>query len=197
MKIVSTEKFIEKLGIEVYPITIIKFLLNKRRILSYFNRASNKNFELRGTKYLLDNSNCEMCQLKKDQNVLCRQHTSISRVMNGDNVGYDTDTGSYFFKNEIFKMVDSKLVIIYCPHPKLIKIIGEELTDSNVRKVNPITIEDPNLKLKDYKLISFSSNDLLETNMKCWFNDLFSIITLPEDRNFSNWCLVPNQSTNT
>jgi hypothetical protein len=197
MKIVSTEKFIEKLGIEVYPITIIKFLLNKRRILSYFNRASNKNFELRGTKYLLDNSDCEMCLLKKDQNVLCRQHTSISRVMNGDNVGYDTDTGSYFFKNEIFKMVDSKLVIIYCPHPKLIKIIGEELTDSNVRKVNPITIEDPNLKLKDYKLISFSSNDLLETNMKCWFNDLFSIITLPEDRNFSNWCLVPNQSTNT
>lgn len=197
MKIVSTEKFIEKLGIEVYPITIIKFLLNKRRILSYFNRASNKNFELRGTKYLLDNSNCEMCQLKKDQNVLCRQHTSISRVMNGDNVGYDTDTGSYFFKNEIFKMVDSKLVIIYCPHPKLIKIIGEELTDSNVRKVNPITIEDPNLKLKDYKMVSFSSNDLLETNMKCWFNDLFSIITLPEDRNFSNWCLIPNQSTNT
>jgi hypothetical protein len=197
MKIVSTEKFIEKLGIEVYPITIIKFLLNKRRILSYFNRASNKNFELRGTKYLLDNSNCEMCQLKKDQNVLCRQHTSISRVMNGDNVGYDTDTGSYFFKNEIFKMVDSKLVIIYCPHPKLIKIIGEELTDSNVRKVNPITIEDPNLKLKDYKMVSFSSNDLLETNMKCWFNDLFSIVTIPEDRNFSNWCLIPNQLSNT
>jgi hypothetical protein len=197
MKIVSTEKFIEKLGIEVYPITIIKFLLNKRRILSYFNRASNKNFELRGTKYLLDNSNCEMCQLKKDQNVLCRQHTSISRVMNGDNVGYDTDTGSYFFKNEIFKMVGSKLVIIYCPHPKLIKIIGEELTDSNVRKVNPITIEDPNLKLKDYKMVSFSSNDLLETNMKCWFNDLFSIVTIPEDRNFSNWCLIPNQLSNT
>ena len=197
MKIVSTEKFIEKLSIEVYPITIIKFLLNRRRILSYFNRASNKNFELRGTKYLLDNSNCEQCMLKKDQNILCRQHTSISRVMNGDNVGYDTDTGSYFFKNEIFKMVDSKLVIIYCPHPKLIKIIGEELTDSNVRKVNPITIEDPNLKLKDYKMVSFSSNDLLETNMKCWFNDLFSIVTIPEDRNFSNWCLIPNQLSNT
>lgn len=197
MKIVSTEKFIEKLGIEVYPITIIKFLLNRRRILSYFNRASNKNFELRGTKYLLDNSNCEMCNLKKEQNVLCRQHTSISRVMNGDNVGYDTDTGSYFFKNEIFKMVDNRLVIIYCPHPKLIKIIGEELTDANIRKVNPITIEDPNLKLKDYKMVNFSSNDLLETNMKCWFNDLFSIITIPEDRNFSNWCLVPNQSSNT
>jgi len=94
-------------------------------------------------------------------------------------------------------MVDSKLVIIYCPHPKLIKIIGEELTDSNVRKVNPITIEDPNLKLKDYKMVSFSSNDLLETNMKCWFNDLFSIVTIPEDRNFSNWCLIPNQLSNT
>jgi len=95
-------------------------------------------------------------------------------------------------------MMGDKLVIIYCPHPKLIKIIGEELTDSNIRKVNPITIEDPNLKIKEYsKIVNFSSNDLLETNMKCWFNDLFSIITIPEDRNFSNWCLVPNQSTNT
>ena len=55
MNVVSTEKFIEKLGIEVYPITIIKFLLNRKKILSYFNRAGSKNFELRGTKYLLDN----------------------------------------------------------------------------------------------------------------------------------------------
>jgi len=193
MKQISTEKFVEKLGIDVYPITIIKFLLNKRRILSYFNKASSKNFELRGTKYLVDNSNCEMCKAKVNDNILCRQHTSIFRVLNGENVGYDIDTGAFFYKNEIFKKIDNKLVIIYCPHPKLIKVIGEELTDVNVRKVNPITIEDPNLKMKQYNnVVNFNSNDLLDSNMKCWFNDLFSIVTIPEDRNFSNWCLIPN-----
>lgn len=193
MKQISTEKFIEKLGVEVYPITIIKFLLNRRKILSYFNRASSKNFELRGTKYLLDNSNCELCKLKADSGVFCRQHTSIFRVLTGDNVAFDVDTGSYFFKNEIFKKIDNKLVIIYCPHPKLIKIIGEELTDANIRKVNPITIEDPKLVMKEYKsIINFSSNDLIDTNMRCWFNDLFSIVTLPENSDGSNWCLIPN-----
>ena len=193
MKQISTEKFIEKLGIEVYPITIIKFLLNRRRILSYFKRAENKNFEIRGTRYLLDNSNCEACKSKKDDGIICRQHTSINRVVNGENVGFDTDTGSYFYKNEIFKMVGNKLVIIYCPHPKLIKTIGEEITDFNVRKVNPITIEDSNFKMKNYqKVISFSSDELLKNNMKCWFNDLFSIVTLIEDKDFSNWCLIPN-----
>ena len=28
--------------------------------------------------------------------------------------------------------------------------------------------------------------------MKCWFNYEFSIITLPEDMSYCNWCLVPN-----
>jgi hypothetical protein len=195
MKQISTEKFIEKIGVNVYPITIIKFLLNKRRILSYFNRASNKNFELRGNKYLIDNTDCELCKLKQQENtVLCRQHTSISRVLTGENVGFDSDTGTFFLKNEIFQKVDNKLVIVYCPHPKLIKVIGEEITDANVRKVNPITIEDPKLEFPRYKsIIQFSSNDLLEQHMKCWFNDTFSIITIPEDRNYSNWCLVPNK----
>lgn len=194
MKQISTEKFIEKLGIEVYPITIIKFLLNRRKILSYFSRASNNDFELRGYKYLIDNSDCELCKVKKDQHNMCRQHTSIFRVLNGENIGYDLDTKAFFYKNEIFKKIDNRLVIIYCPHPKLIKMIGEEYTNANVRKVNPITIEDPKLEMKEYKnIISFSSNELLESYMKCWFNDLFSIVTIPEDRNFSNWCLVPNR----
>lgn len=193
MKQISTEKFIEKLGVEVYPITIIKFLLNRKRILSYFNRASTSDFELRGYKYLVDNSECELCNDKKDNHSMCRQHTSINRVLNGENVAYDLDTKAFFYKNEIFKKVNDRLVIIYCPHPKLIKIIGEEFTNITVRKINPITIEDPNLVMKEYKnIVNFSSNDLLESYMKCWFNDSFSLITIPEDRNSSNWCLVPN-----
>jgi hypothetical protein len=47
MKQISVEKFIEKLGAEVYPITIIKFLLNKRRILSFFSKAADEAFEIR------------------------------------------------------------------------------------------------------------------------------------------------------
>lgn len=194
MKQVSTEKFVEKLGVDVYPITIIKFLLNKKRIMSYFNRAAKKDFSLRGTKYFQDNSNCEACQSKKDEGVFCRQHTSLYRVLEGDNVAFDSDTGTYFYKNEVFKRVEQKLVIVYCPHPKLIEAIGEQFTDSNVRKVNPITIDDPNLKMKEYKtIINFNSNDLLDSYMKCWFNNTFSIVTIPEDRNFSNWCLVVNK----
>lgn len=194
MKQISTEKYIEKLGVDVYPITIIKFLLNKKRILSYFNRAENKNFELRGIKYLVDNSNCEMCNIKKSEGVMCRQHTSIHRVLSGENVLFDNDTNTHFYKNEIFKKVGDRLVIVYCPHPKLIKTIGEELTDINIRKVNPITIEASNLEMKEYiRVTTFSSNELLQMNMKCWFNDIFSIVTLPEDNNFSNWCLVPNK----
>ncbi len=65
MKQISTEKFIEKLGIDVYPITIIKFLLNKKRIMSFFTKASKTDFVLRGTRYFQDNSNCEACQPKK------------------------------------------------------------------------------------------------------------------------------------
>ena len=194
MKQISTEKFIEKLGIDVYPITIIKFLLNKKRIMSFFTKASKTDFVLRGTRYFQDNSNCEACQTKKAEGFFCRQHTSLYRILEAENIGYDTDTGSYFYKNEIFKKVDQKLVIIYCPHPKLIESIGETYTDINVRKVNPITIDDPNLKLKEFKqIVSFNSNDLLDSYMKCWFNDTFSIVTIPEDRNFSNWCLVTNK----
>lgn len=195
MKQVSTEKFVEKLEIDVYPITIIKFLLNRRKVLSYFTRASNKNFEIRGVKYLVDNSDCEVCNSKKEDGIMCRQHTSIFRILNGENVALDTDTETYFYKNEIFKKIENRLVIIYCPHPKLIRTIGEEFTDTNVRKINPITIEDPNLVMKKYeKVVKFSSNELLGLNMKCWFNDIFSIVTLPEkNKNYSNWCLVPNR----
>ena len=195
MKIVSVEKVIENLGVDVYPITIVKFLLNKRKILSYFEKAASKEFELRGTKYQLDNSNCESCNEKKDEGVLCRQHTSINRVINADNVMYDLDTSSYLYKNEIYRMVGNRLVIIYCPHPKL---INEPITDIKVRKINPITIEDSKLlehpKYNKYDKVSeFISSKFLDEYMKCWFNDQFSIITIPEDRNFSNFCLVVNR----
>lgn len=190
MKPVSTEKFIERLSVEVYPITIVKFLLNKRRILSYFAKAADTNFEIRGVKYKVDPSDCEICKSKAAEGILCRQHTSIHRVLEGKNVAFDLDTQSFLFKNEIFRMVGTKLVIVYCPHPKL---ITGEITDTKVRKINTITIEDPELTFPTYTgTREFLSSELMEQHMKCWFNSEFSIVTVPEDRNCANWCLTAN-----
>lgn len=191
MEQVSSEKFIEKLSVDIYPITIVKFLLNKRRILSYFKKATEENFEIR-VKFKVDHSDCEVCKEKAPDGVLCRQHTSIDRVLKANSVALDLDTNTYFYKNEIFRMVGKRLVIVYCPHPKL---ITGEITDSKVRKINPITIEDPDLlELPPYeKIKEFISSDLLDQNMRCWFNNEFSIVTLPADRNGQNWCLVPNK----
>ena len=191
MKQVSVEKFIEKLGADVYPITIVKFLLNKKRILSYFSKAADKNFELR-IKYTVDHSTCDICKEKETEGILCRQHTSIDRVLSGRNVAFDLDTEVYLYRNEIFRMVGNRLVIVYCPHPKL---ITGEITDSKVRKINPITIEDPNLlQLPEYdKICEFISTDLMEQYIRCWFNNEFSLVTIPDDRYGQNWCLVPNK----
>lgn len=190
MKQVSVEKFIEKLGADIYPITVVKFLLNKRRILSYFSKAADDSFELR-TKYTVDHSSCEMCKSKESEGVLCRQHTSIQRVLTAKNVAYDLDTNVYLYQNEIYRMVGKRLVVVYCPHTKL---ITGEVTDAKVRKINPITIEDSNLtELPNYeKVCEFISTDLLDKYMRCWFNNEFSIVTIPKDRNNQDWCLVPN-----
>lgn len=189
MKQISTEKFIEKLGCEVYPITFIKFLLNKRKILSYFSKAARKDFEIR-VKYKIDHSDCEVCKEKEPDGVLCRQHTSIQRVLSGNNVAFDLDTNVYFYKNEIFRMVGNKLVIIYCPHSKL--IVGD-ITDIKVRKINPITIEDSKMPFFKYdKIHEFISSDLLDQHMTCWFNNEFTLVTIPEDRDGSKWCLIAN-----
>ena len=190
MKHVSVEKYIEKLECDVYPITFIKFLLNKKKILSYFAKAASEDFELRA-RYKVDTSDCELCAEKKSQGILCRKHTSINRVITAKNVAFDLDTHTYFYKNEIFRMVGKRLVIIYCPHPKL---ITGEITDDKVRKINPITIEDPELlELPRYNRVhEFISSELLDQHLKAWFNDEFSIITIPEDRNSQNWCLIAN-----
>lgn len=191
MKIISSEKFIEGLDCQVFPITLIKFLLNKRRILSYFSKAASADFEVR-VKYTVDHSDCEKCKEKEAEGILCRQHTTIDRVLTAEKVAFDLDTYTYFFKNEIFRMVGNRLVIVYCPHPKL---ITGEMTDSKVRKINPITIEDPALtKLPEYGQVQeFISSELLDQHMKCWFNNEYSLVTLPKDRTGSDWCLIPNK----
>lgn len=191
MKKGSVEEFLGKLeGCEIYPITLIKFLLNKKRILTFFQNAANASFEIKAV-YTLDNSNCEPCKEKLSEGILCRQHTSISRVLKATTVAYDLDTQVFFHNNEIFKQVGDRLVIVYCPHTKL---ITGEITDSKVRKVNPITIIDPNFtKLPDYNVKEFLSSSLLDLNLTCWFNAEFSLVTIPVDRNGQDFCLIPNK----
>lgn len=191
MKQRSLEQFIEKLDCDVYPITILKFLLNKGKILSYFRKALDPNFKVRMT-YKVNYDNCDQCKEKVETlGVLCRQHTSIQRVLKGNRVAFDLDTNVYFYKNEIFRMIGDKLVIIYCPHPKLIK---GPITDLKVRKVNPITVIDPNLiDIPTYKTVrQYMSSELMNEYMRCWFNHDFSIISIPNDRNKSDWCLASN-----
>ena len=190
MKQISSDKFIENLGIDVYPITLVKFLLNKRRILSYFRKALENHSKIK-MKYTIDNSDCDICQKKKSQNILCRQHTSINRVLNADCVGYDIDTNIYFYKNEIFRMVnDNRMVVVYCPHPKL---ITGDITDSKVRRINPITVEGvTEADFKPRVVKEFLSSELFDQNLKCWFNKVFSLVTIPNDRNEQNWCLTAN-----
>jgi len=190
MKLVSADKLVEKLGSDVYPITIVKFLLNKRRILSYFKKALEDDSRIK-MKYKIDNQDCELCKRKIEDNIMCRQHTSIDRVLKADMVAYDIDTNCYFYKNEIYRMVNnSRMVIVYCPHPKL---ITGDITDSKVRRINPITVEgiiEGDLRTRKTK--EFLSSELLDQNIKCWFNKEFSLVTIPNDRNEQNWCLTAN-----
>ena len=66
MRRISAERYIEQLRAEVYPIALIKFLLNKRRIMNYFSKAASRDFNPK-FKFDLDIENCEACKQKKDQ----------------------------------------------------------------------------------------------------------------------------------
>ncbi|MCF7927048.1 MAG: hypothetical protein K9L74_05685 [Candidatus Izimaplasma sp.] len=178
---------------KVYPITIIKLMLNRRRIMSYMEKAASNDFKIRGEKFKLDDSDCKFCEQKRKEGVAkyCRQHTSVQRVMNANKVLFDEDTGCYIYKNEIFRVVNNRLVIIYCPHTKP---ISGKITDESVRKITPLTIEDEDFNgLPDYETVSVLSSTWMNDNFKCWFNDEFSIITIPNDRNKSDFVLTCNQ----
>jgi len=190
MKVVNVEQYIERLDCDVYPVTLLKFLLNKRKILNFFSKVAGPKFNNKYA-YKIDSTECEACNAKKDLDLLCREHTSINRILTAEKVIFDLDTNTYFYKNEIFREVDGKIVIFYCPHTKLIK---GNTTDSRVRRINGFVVDDDNMrKLPDYQHVSkIVSSDCMENNMKAWFNYDFSIITQPVDRASCNWCLVAN-----
>ncbi len=184
------EKFILNYNVKVYPVTLLKFLLNRRRILTFMYKAKQDDFIF--TDLATKVSDCKPCQETKLD--YCRQHTSITRVLEEapkEKIFFDIDTNLYFYKNEIFRMIDDKLVIVYCPHTKLIE---GELNNLKVRKVSVITIKYDELIFPKYlkKVEIMSSVQLINSSCKCWFNQTFSIITIPNGNDFSNWCLISN-----
>jgi hypothetical protein len=179
---------------DVFPITLIKFLLNRKRIVGFFEKVEQTEIQNLPSYIGFDHKKCNAC-INNSRGMLCRKHTSIERIMNTQQACLDTDTGVYLYMNEIFKNIDNKLAIIYTPHTKLIQ---GPLTEYKVKKISTISTypPEPISFLSEINCISFSSNKLIEMYIKCWFNDEFSLITVPDGTNVSNdplFCLVPNK----
>jgi len=188
MQQIVMEKYVEDMETELYPVTLMKYILNKKKIMRYFSNAANPEFKKK-SDITVDHKDCKICKEKEKDGILCRQHTSIHRVLNAKKVAMDTDTGVLFYKNEIYKMSGNNLVLIYCPHTKLLK---GDITDEKVRKINPLTISDEKLELPKYEIVEFSSALLMSTMCKCWFNDDYSIVSIPSE-NGADWAITSNK----
>lgn len=215
MRFTSTEKYLEKFNTTVYPITLLKYILNRGQILRYFKKAQNPSFN---KHFNIDSADCIVCDhKKKDEGVKCRPHTTIQRMreINGGWL-YDVDTGVFIYRNEVFKRVvntngEELLVIVYCPHTKL---ISGKITDKKVRKLTPLTIKMDNefVQIMEnlekqipeeyvnqvFKTNCISSDALMEDWLGCWFNDEFTIVIYSDEIEGSreqknqNWCLISN-----
>jgi hypothetical protein len=215
MRFTSTEKYLEKFNTTVYPITLLKFILNRGQIIRYFKKAKSPSFN----KVFDSNPNdCKVCEYKRsEEGVMCRPHTTIERLREmGSGWLYDVDTEAFIYRNEVFKHVvnakgEDLLVVIYCPHTKL---ISGKITDKKVRKLTPLTIkmdrefiekigylesEIPNdFANMTFKTNCISSDALMEERLGCWFNDEFTIVIQSDEVDGSrthknqDWCLIPN-----
>ena len=181
------EDVVQKSEMDVYPVTLVKLLLNRPKLLELFEKTK-KGHITPNTIY--NSEECEECNRRKSENYeiqTCRYHTSINRVINANKVVYDVDSGFMMVHNEIFKFTNNKLFIAYCPHTKLVPCY----TDREIRHLKVIisnyTLEPPSC---DYDTID--SSILLNSNLQCWFNKDFDIITIPSrESKESNFVLSP------
>lgn len=211
MRFTSAEKYLEKYNTTVYPITLVKFILNRGQILRYFKKAKSPSFN---KIFDSESSSCDVCDYKRrEEGVMCRPHTTVERLRDmQDGWIYDVDAEAFIYRNEVFKHVKNNngedlLVIVYCPHTKL---ISGKITDKKVRKLTPLTIQmDQEFinKIKNLKVEvptdvfhknCISSDALMEQKIGCWFNDEFTIVIHPDEVDGSrtsenqDWCLIPN-----
>jgi len=186
----------EKLSVDptadVFPITLVKFLLNQDKILNFFQKIETEDIHNNPAYIDIDSSKCDAC-INNQRKMLCRKHTSIKRVLDTHKICYDEDTGIYLYMNEMFKFFDDKLAIIYAPHTKLIQ---GQITNYKVKKVSPLvtTLDiEPNFQLRDVHAFQSKSSDISDLYIKCWFNDEFSLVTNPDSIDGISFCLVPNK----
>lgn len=190
---------------DVFPITIVKLLLNREKIMNFFDRID-QGCEIKELQSYInyDNRKCDAC-LNNPKNMLCRKHTSIERIIdqsfdNESLVCFDMSTNVFIYMNEIFKFSDNNriLSIIYAPHTKLIQ---GSLTEYKVKKISMISTylpsEESSYRNLSHKILERSTafdsdNDLMKLYVKCWFNNEFSLITIPNN-NKPLFCLVPNK----
>ena len=186
MKTTKLEGIIEGLKVDVYPITIAKFLLNKKRIKNFFSVASRDGFDKIIDINVGDKDTCRDCI--EAPHGTCNFHQTLERIKNATTVLYDEDYDLYMYKNEIIKIInENTIVVIYCPHPSYIKT---RLSDPKVRLVIPHTVKNLNFKFQN--LVPFKIKSIENLDLKVWFNHTFSMIVTPHDYNHSKWLLMPN-----
>lgn len=181
-EVVEVEKVLEGTFDCVFPVTIIKYILNQRKILTIFRKIQQDTFKSSYTPFTLDNSKCKFCEDKKEMKVKCRMHTSIDRVLSTMQVIIDPETGIMMYKNEIFQLMDppDKVGIIYCPHTKMVPETGP-LNSSRVKKVTPFVFQLDGSKLPEFSTINFNVNEIKKMKLKYWFSPEYYLITEPSD----------------
>lgn len=182
------ESIMKDTEVQLYPVTIAKYLLNLNRIANFMKSTDS-------TKYDIDPINC---QCKPDS--MCRKHTSIQRIKEETGkVAWDVDSKLYFVKNEIWSFNDKKrrLMIAYCPHTKLIR---GNLNASKVKKINfvsaPVEEQYDYLRnkysLEGDNIVKFSTKKLYNIELSFWFNDEFSMSLTYKTENEVDMCLKLN-----
>lgn len=170
MEVQLIEKILRDVPVNVYPVTIAKYLLNKKKINNFFESVlsgSKEDFK----RYIIDpdKSKCSFCT-----NMTCRKHISIERVKHAvENEKVLKESNCFIYKNEIFTDPSEQwMAIVYCPHTKLIQ---NELTTAEIKKITLIVT--PGLGKSPQNTIPFSCDALLrEGYLKFWMNNTFSII---------------------
>ena len=187
--IIEIEKELESVFGIIFPVTLVKYILNKKKILTIFSKIENETFKSSYLPFTLDNSCCDHCKEKSEVNVKCRMHTSIDRIFSTLQVVRDPETNIFLYKNEIFKQVNEDTAgIIYCPHTKLVPQTGE-INTSRVKKITPFSFKITEKKIPNYSCIDLDIKEIENKRLKYWFSpEYYLILDIKTDPGFT---LVP------
>lgn len=171
-----------------YPVTILKYLLNLKKIESMLSKANDGILKMESIP--VDSRGCEEC--KNSPVGECRPHTCIGRITDENATPViDTVNGIYMIKNEIFKPVGKdKLLVFYCPHTKLCT----SYTDKNIRKIDAYLFDGAEDILPEYvDKQELNILELASNSVRVWFNPDFTITTLPQVDRRVSYYLQPNK----